>query len=62
MYTRGTLRDMERDNIHIKMAAPLADAIRRYAKGHGITFTAALSVLATRGLRDEGLFIEQEES
>jgi hypothetical protein len=55
---------MERDNIHVKMATPLADAIRRYAEGHGISFTAALSVLATRGLRDEGLLIthEQEES
>jgi hypothetical protein len=55
---------MEKDDVHIKMATPLANAIRHYAEGHGISFTAALSVLATRGLRDEGLFVthEQEES
>jgi hypothetical protein len=55
---------MEKDDVHVKMAMPLADAIRRYAEGHGISFTAALSVLATRGLRDEGLYTapEQEQS
>lgn len=52
--------DVAKRNVHILLETPLADAIQRYAEGHGITFTAALSVLATRGLRDEGLYIEGE--
>jgi hypothetical protein len=52
---------MEKSNIHVNLATPLADAIRRWATGHGVSFTAALSILATRGLRDEGLFTEQEK-
>jgi hypothetical protein len=40
---------------HVNMDTALADAIERYAAGHGITFTAALSLLAARGLADEGI-------
>ena len=38
----------------------LAEAVRRYAADHGITFTAALSLLAAGGLRDEGIILERE--
>jgi hypothetical protein len=46
---------MAKKNIHALMDEALADAIQRYATGHGISFAAALAVLATRGLRDEGI-------
>ena len=48
---------MGKKNTHVLLDEPLADAVQRYADGHGITFTAALSVLAARGLRAEGIFI-----
>jgi hypothetical protein len=43
---------------HVKLAPGLGEAIRRYATGHGITNTAALSLLAARGLLAEGITIE----
>jgi hypothetical protein len=46
----------------VKLDTRLADAIQRYAGGHGITFTAALSFLAARGLRSEGITIEGDGS
>ncbi len=49
---------MAKRDVHVKLDADLAEAIQRYASGHGITFTAAISVLAARGLRDEGIIIE----
>jgi hypothetical protein len=52
---------MAKKNLHILMDEALADAIARYAKGHGISFAAALAVLATRGLRDEGIIPERTE-
>jgi hypothetical protein len=52
---------MAKRDLHVKLDAALTDAIRRYAAGHGITFTAALSLLAARGLRDEGIILEREE-
>jgi len=44
---------MGKKNVHVLLDERLADAIQRYADEHGTTFTAALSVLATRALRDE---------
>ena len=49
---------MAKRDVHVKLDADLAEAVRRYAAGHGITFTAALSLLAARGLRDEGITIK----
>ena len=51
---------MSKADLHVKMDAALTAAIRRYAAGHGLNFTAALSVLAARGLRDEGIVIADE--
>jgi hypothetical protein len=48
---------MAKKDVHVKMDPRLADAIQRYATGHGVTFTAALSLLAARGLRAEGMAI-----
>ena len=36
----------------------LDEALARYAAGHGLSFTAAISVLAARGLKDEGITIK----
>lgn len=44
---------------HIGLDEQLAAAITRYAEGHGISFTAAISLLAARGLRDEGITLNQ---
>lgn len=49
---------MAKRDVHVKLDADLAEAVRRYAANHGITFTAALSLLAARGLRDEGITIK----
>jgi hypothetical protein len=48
---------MAKRDVHVKLDPDLAEAIQRYARGHGITFTAALSLLAARGLRDDGITI-----
>ncbi len=53
---------MAKRDVHVKLDADLAEAVRRYAADHGITFTAALSLLAARGLRDEGITIRGEAS
>jgi hypothetical protein len=51
---------MSKADRHVKIDRALDDAISRYAAGHGLNFTAALSVLAARGLRDEGIVIADE--
>jgi hypothetical protein len=56
-----TVHGMAKKNLHILMDEALADAIARYAKGHGISFAAALAVLATRGLRSEGIILTPRE-
>ena len=48
---------MTKADLHVKMEPDVADAIRRYAKGNGLNFTAALTSLAVRGLRAEGITI-----
>jgi hypothetical protein len=52
---------MAKKDLHILMDETLAAAISRYADGHGISFTAALSLLAARGLRDEGIILTPRE-
>jgi hypothetical protein len=49
---------MAKPDVHVKLDTDLAEAVHRYAEGNGITFTAALSVLAARGRRDEGIVIK----
>ena len=53
---------MSKTNVHMNLDTALHDAIRRYATGHGLNFTAAISVLAARGLRDEGIIIQEGAS
>lgn len=52
---------MPKTDVHMKVDTPLTDAIKRYAAGHGLSFTAAFSVLAARGLKDEGITIRGDD-
>lgn len=52
---------MTKRNKHVLIEEPLAVAIDRYAAGHGINWTAALSLLAARGLRDEGITLPEQQ-
>ena len=49
---------MTKADVHVKLDPALTWAIRRYAVEHGLNFTAALSSLAARGLKDEGITIK----
>lgn len=44
---------MPKKNVHVLLDSQLADAVQRYADRHGISFTAALSVLVARGLGED---------
>jgi len=52
---------MSKADLHVKMDLALTEAIRRYAEVNGLNFTAALSSLAARGLRAEGVTISVPE-
>ena len=45
----------------MKMDDRLAEAVDRYARAHGITRTAALSVLTARGLEAEGITVDADD-
>jgi hypothetical protein len=48
---------MTKADVHVKMDPGITVTIRSYAKANGLSFTAALSTLAARGLRAEGWVI-----
>lgn len=52
---------MPKTNVHMNLDTALHDAIRRYATGHGLNFTAAVSVLAARQLQAEGIIIKGDD-
>jgi hypothetical protein len=49
---------MTKRRVLIGLDPRVDEAIRLYAAGHGVNFTAALHVLVTRGLKDEGITIK----
>ena len=53
---------MPKTDVHVKLDPALIAALKRYAAGNGISFTAALSLSAARLLAAEGITIQGEDN